>query len=297
LHENPGCEYAFYRAQDKKMPMRGVKRVKIAKGSAAYGALTLTGVNLITQLIGFVYRIFLSRLIGAEGMGLYQLIFPVYSMTMSLTASGLYVAVSRLSAEYLALGSFPAVKKLVRTAVIIFLSLFVPVSVVIAAGSDYISAEILGDVRVQAGLILLIPCILLTGLENIYKNYFYGSKNVRPPAVSETTEQLVRMGAVLSLLYFLRPGHGEAVIALIVIGMTFCEIVSSTMLRLFYKRDILKKCRAVRAADPREGPPEMGGLTAKMAKVALPVMLTSLLGTLLGSATPSLSRAGLRFRG
>ena len=54
-----------------------------------YGTLVLTGTSIVSQVLGFIYRIFLSRLIGAEVMGLYQLIMPVYSVIMSLTAVGL----------------------------------------------------------------------------------------------------------------------------------------------------------------------------------------------------------------
>ena len=69
-----------------------------------YGTLLLTATGLAGQLLGFLYRIALSRQIGAEVMGLYQLIMPVYSVLLSLTAVGLTAAVSNLSARFHALG-------------------------------------------------------------------------------------------------------------------------------------------------------------------------------------------------
>ena len=72
------------------------------------GAALLTAVGLFSQLVGFGYRIVLSRLVGAETMGLYQLIMPVYSVLLSLTAVGLTAAVSNLSSQYHAMGR-PAV--------------------------------------------------------------------------------------------------------------------------------------------------------------------------------------------
>ena len=66
--------------------------MKLNRSSMLYGTLVLTLTSIISQVLGFVYRIFLSRLIGAEVMGLYQLIMPVYSVIMSLTAIGLTVA-------------------------------------------------------------------------------------------------------------------------------------------------------------------------------------------------------------
>lgn len=69
--------------------------------------LTITGV--LSQLVGFVYRIGLTRLAGAEILGLYQLILPVYSVLLSLTSVGLTTAVSNLSAWYQALGNQRAI--------------------------------------------------------------------------------------------------------------------------------------------------------------------------------------------
>ena len=67
--------------------------------SARRSALFLTGVSAVSQLLGFGYRVLLSRMIGAEVMGLYQLVMPVYSVLMSVTATGLTAAVSNLSAR------------------------------------------------------------------------------------------------------------------------------------------------------------------------------------------------------
>ena len=59
--------------------------------------LTITGV--LSQLVGFVYRIGLTRLAGAEILGLYQLILPVYSVLLSLTSVGLTQSSSRAKAR------------------------------------------------------------------------------------------------------------------------------------------------------------------------------------------------------
>ena len=80
--------------------------------------LTITGV--LSQLVGFVYRIGLTRLAGAEILGLYQLILPVYSVLLSLTSVGLTTAVSNLSAWYQALGNQRAIYQVRGQAVKLF---------------------------------------------------------------------------------------------------------------------------------------------------------------------------------
>ena len=62
-------------------------------------ALILTLANIITRLLGFFYRIFMSNAIGAEGMGLYQLISPIYMLVWAFSSAGISTAISKLTAE------------------------------------------------------------------------------------------------------------------------------------------------------------------------------------------------------
>ncbi len=160
-----------------------------------YSTLILTGTGFASHLLGFLYRICLSRLIGAENMGLFQLLMPVYSVILSISAVGLTVAVSRLSAEYHALDNPRAAGQLVRQCVLLFLVLFAILAAITVFLYDPISVFLLGDARTQTGLLLLLPCILLTGIENLHKYYFYGIGDVRPPALVELAEQVIRMSA------------------------------------------------------------------------------------------------------
>ena len=252
--------------------------MKVNRSSMLYGTLVLTGTSIVSQLLGFVYRIFLSRLIGAEVMGLYQLIMPVYSVIMALTVVGLTVSVSNLSAKYHALGNRRAIVQVLRRCVGAFLVLFSLVAGVTILFYDPISVYLLGDARTQTGLILLLPCILLTGIENLHKHYFYGTGNVRPAAVTELAEQFIRTGAVLGLLLFFLPQSPEKVVALIVIGMCVSEIYSSITQVFLFKRHM-------RRADGLPGPGESSrALNKGILSIALPIALTSLLGNLMASA-------------
>ena len=174
-----------------------------------YGTLILTGTSIVSQFLGFVYRILLSRLIGAEVMGLYQLIMPVFSVIMALTAVGLTVAVSNLSSQYHARGNRAAIAQVLRRCLAVFLLLFAAVAAVVVLLYDPISVYLLGDARTQLGLLLLLPCILLTGVENLHKHFFYGTGNIRPPAAVELCEQFIRTGAVLGLLVVFLPQNPE----------------------------------------------------------------------------------------
>ena len=114
------------------------------KGAARLGnvtLLTLTGLG--SQLVGFFYRVLLTRLAGAEVLGLYQLLLPVYGVLTALTAGGLTTGVSNLSAGYQALGDRRAVGQVRRQAVGLFLALAALPCLCLEVFSDPISVWIL----------------------------------------------------------------------------------------------------------------------------------------------------------
>ena len=247
--------------------------------SAGKGALFLTALSAISQVLGFFYRVVLSRLVGAEVMGLYQLIMPVYSVIMSLTAVGLVSAASNLTSQHLALGNRKAADQTVATCLRLFFLTLLPIGAAVILYSDAISVYLLGDARTQLGLILLVPCVALTGVENLHKHFFYDSGVVRPPAVVELLEQFVRTFAVISLLLFFLPQYPERVVGLIVTGMVICEIFSSCTLIILYRRR--------RGALAGRGE-EASTRRRRIFSIALPVGLNALLGNLLGAANSAL---------
>ena len=249
--------------------------------SAGKGAIFLTALSAVSQVLGFFYRVVLSRLVGAEVMGLYQLVMPVYSVIMSLTAVGVTSACSNLTSQHLALGSRRAADQTVRTCLRLFFLLLLPVGTVVILGSDAISVYLLGDARTQLGLVLLVPCVALTGVENIHKHFFYGSGVVRPPAVVELLEQFVRTAAVIALLLLFLPQYPERVVGLIVAGMVICEVFSSCTLVALYRRRMGRSTLT--------GREETGRVRRRrIFSIALPVGLNALLGNLMGAANSAL---------
>ena len=250
--------------------------------SFAESALILTGVNLFSQILGFAYRVWLSRMVSPVGLGVYQLVMPVYTVVMSLCVSGLTVAVSRLTATHLARGRRDQVRRVIRLCLMSYIALIVLVTLAVVPFSDAISAHLLGDARTRLGLLLMLPCMLLTGWENVHKNFFYGAKNVIPPAVAEIVEQVSRVTAVLGLLFWLRPLYEETQVALIVTGMIVSEVFSATLLTVFYRRHMRRaEKQAGFSLDTRRE--KLGGL-GPIAQIAIPIALSNGICNLIGSA-------------
>lgn len=249
--------------------------------SATTSALFLAVIAGVSQIFGFCYRVALSRLVGAEVMGLYQLLMPVFAVLLSLTAVGMTSAVSNLTPQYLARNNTRAVRQTLHRAIVFFLVCLVPVGAVVVIFYDPISVYFLGDARTQLGLVLLLPCVALTGIENIHKHFFYGAGLVRPPAIADLFEQVIRAAAVLGILLFIPPLYPEMAAGEIITGMVICEIFSAVTLTVL--------CRLRLGKMGLQGPGEQSGvLHGRILSLALPAMLTSLLGNVMGAANAAI---------
>lgn len=249
--------------------------MKLDRSSTLYATALLTITGLVGQILGFFYRIALSRLIGAETMGLYQLIMPVYSVLLSIASVGLTTTVSNLTAEYHALHRPASIRRTLRRCLYVFSLIVLPLGTLVILFSDPISVYLLGDARTRLGMILLIPCLFLTGIENLHKHTFYGSGNVRPPAFTELCEQIIRAVAVLGLLLIFLPQSPERTVGLIVTGMVVCEVFSAITLVVLFRRHIGNHSTG-------DGSPASW---KRISSIAVPVGFTALLGNLMGSIT------------
>lgn len=253
--------------------------MKLRKQSIFYNSFFLCLSSIGLQLIGFIYRIGLSRFGGAEVMGMYQLIMPAYSVIMSFTMSGLTLAVSRLCAQYQANNDPGGVRGVVRFSQLVFLCLFACAAVPVCLFPDLLASVVLGEPKIKAALLLLLPCLFLTGFENIFKSCFHGIKYIVPPIVSELTEQIVRTIAGLGLLIVLCPKDPGYATALIVLGMVISEVFSVVILTSFYKKTQHTSLRSPGALHIPQG------MFGKVAAIAVPVSSAGLLNNFLSSAT------------
>lgn len=261
--------------------------MKISKYSALYSASVLTMSGLALQVLGFLYRILISRMTDAEGMGVYQLIFPFYSVIIAGSLlSGLTVAVTQLAAQCHVFGDWKGIGQLMRRCLCIFFCLFAVIAAVTLLFADFWAGTVLGDIRTKGAILLLLPCLLFTGVENTIKACFFGVKQVRPPITSELLEQTVRIAAVAVLLFTFRPSDPSMVAALIVCGMIVSEICSAVCLTLFYRRHIQGRqfTPEPRHVLPSGRSPSSYGLFRSICVIALPVAASAILNNFLSSA-------------
>ena len=253
--------------------------VRLNKNSIFYHCLLLSTSSVVLQLLGFGYRILLGRLAGAQAIAVYNLVMSAYNVVLSCTLTGVALSVSRIASGYQALGEGRSIVRLIRTALILFLGLFCLLAIPFGLGRDFFARKVLGNPQTAPALLLIVPCLFLTGFENVHKAFFYGTGQTFAPTVSETLEMLCRIvGAVV--LFSLARGvvtlsDGQAA-ALIVCGMILSELVSATFLTTLYRF----RRRKLKGRDTVP----LAKILGDIASVAVPVSLATLLGRLISSA-------------
>lgn len=250
--------------------------MKVNTKSLLYGTFILTAANFIVRILGFIYRIFLSRMIGAQGMGLVQLIFPVYFITVTLTSSGIPVAVSRIVAQRKAIHDERGIKRTVFLASILVAIIGTAVSLLVVLNANTIAVDILQDVRTKNALLIFFPCILITGIGAILKGYFYGTKNIHPPAFAEIAEQLVRIIFVSGLLLYLSSFSEDTSVIIVILGMVIGELASLLYLHYHYRQSTKNYYRSVQT-------PSVTSMFRHIGTIAVPVTVTRFIHTLMMS--------------
>ena len=164
------------------------------------GAFILTLAGLISRIIGFFYKIFLASLIGAEGIGIYQMVFPLYILCTSLASAGIQTAISRFTAENLSTGRSQAARKLFRISLAMAIFLSVIMSSLLFLLSEPVSLYLLREKRCLPILRLMAIAIPFEVIHGCIAGYFLGQQKSSIPAWLQLLEQAVRVGATV-LLY------------------------------------------------------------------------------------------------
>lgn len=161
----------------------------------------MTTAGVLSRIIGFFYRIFLSRTIGAEALGIYQLIAPVFSMCFALTASSVQTSISKFVGDVIGECEHSSCgEKRARFYLVIGLTLSVFLSLVTGAlvytNADWIAVHLLGEKRCSPLLILLTYSLLPACIHACINGYYYGKKRAFVPSVCQLMEQIARVSSV-----------------------------------------------------------------------------------------------------
>lgn len=178
------------------------------KNQIIKGTFILSAAGILTRMIGFYYRIFLSNTIGATGIGLYQMIFPMYGLCISFAVTGIQMAISKYVAAGYARKDYRGILQILKAGLSISLYLSIFISFVLSLFSGFIAGEIIGDVRCQHLLKLAAYAIPCCAIHGCIIGYFLGKSQTVIPAAAQLFEQISRVGVVY-IIALLTAKEGE----------------------------------------------------------------------------------------
>lgn len=170
--------------------------------------------SILVRVIGMIYRIPLTRIIGDEGMGLYSGAFEVYNIALLLSSYSLPLAVSKLVSARLANGETKNAFKVFKSALIfaITVGLIVALTVFFLAGP--IASKVLSSPMSSYALKVLAPCLFIVAVMGVIRGFFQGFGTMVPTAISQIIEQIVNaIVSVLASYYLFQAGTKAAMAA------------------------------------------------------------------------------------
>ncbi len=186
------------------------------------GAAWLAAGGFLSKLIGALYRIPLTNFIGGYGMGLYQLVYPLYTLLLTISATGIPAAIAKLTAQRVGTGA--DLKPLINTCIRLF-ALIGGVGMLLMAALAMPLSTLQGAPEIAVGYWTLAPAVLLVSLLSVYRGYTQGKNDMFPTAASEIVEQLVKVAIGLPVAYAFRLQPIKAVTFLL-LSVSVAELVA-----------------------------------------------------------------------
>lgn len=200
-----------------------------------YGAMLLMVASFITRILGFFYKVYTIRLIGPEGIGLYEMVFPIYSLILVMTTAGIPVAVSKLVSESYARKNTNNVRKIFYVSIFFLIASGLVSTVVIIWLAPYIATLIFSDTRVYWPFIATIPAIFIVAVGSVFRGYFQGIQNMLPNSLSQIFETLVRFIVGIYLATHLLNYGLEFAAAGLAVAMVCGELIGLVILLISFK--------------------------------------------------------------
>ncbi len=231
-------------------------------------AVIMTVTAILLRGIGIFFRIFLSNRIGAEGMGLYQLIFSIYVLGSTFASAGISTAVARLITDELVCGTAQSVKRILRRSITLSVLIGVASAGVFFFAASPISEYFLKDIRAIPSLKILGISLPFMGVTSCLRGYFMARRKSACTSIAQITEQITRM-LFITLLLHLLDGRGLGYTCLaVILGDSLAEMVSC----LFMTGGYLLDQRHIRHITPTSGcETPRRGVLYRIMEIALPI--------------------------
>ncbi len=200
------------------------------KNGIINGAVILGIGAFIAKFLGALYRIPLTNRLGGYGLGLYQMVFPVYTLLLDFSGAGVPNALSRLIAKE----KDPLFSKRLLNSSIKLFAIFGLLATAFMAIFSYPLALFQGNDEAKTAYLFLSPAVFLVSLISCFRGYFQGNMNMRPTAVSQILEQVFKLLLGVFFINLFYP-NVPLCVAGATLAITLSELVALAYLFFCYK--------------------------------------------------------------
>lgn len=234
--------------------------------------------GFVVKAIGSLNWIFLSRVLGGEGIGIYQMAFPLYLMALSISTAGIPVAISIITAEKLALSDYRGAQRVFNLSFMFLTAAGLALSLLLFACAGWLTeARIIRDPRTYYSIIALSPAIFLVTLISSLRGYLQGWQLMTPTAVSQIFEQLFRVAAMLGLATWLLPRGLALAAGGASLGAAVGAAAALAVLAYYYRRLKRDHRQELASATVSERSESGAVILKRIAILALPVSLSDIM--------------------
>ncbi|RDV82415.1 stage V sporulation protein B [Ammonifex thiophilus] len=210
----------------------------MARQSLLAGTAVLTFASLLNRLLGFIYQIFLIRILQAEGIGLFSMVFPLYVMALVLGSAGIPAAVAKLVAEAQAQGNPGRIARIFRLALLLTAVSSLLVTAAAFALAPLMAQRILTNPQAYLPFVCLLPSIPIVSLCSVFRGLYQGWQDMSPTASSQIIEQVVRVFSGLALAFCLAPSGVAAASCGASLGVVAGETAGFLFLLFLFRRQL-----------------------------------------------------------
>lgn len=201
-----------------------------------WSAAVLLVCNFISRLLGFAYRIVLVRLLGAEGIGITEMVSPIYSFALVAAGLGIPLAMSHLLASELGQHHYHNLPRIQRCGMTLLLVLGATISLLCFIFAPQLISRFCSEPRGLAYLRIICPAIFLVTVCSGLRAYFQGTKQIYVIGLAQNLEQLVRVGAGAGLVILALPHGLQAAVAAVAAATVLGELCGLLFILRQYRR-------------------------------------------------------------
>ncbi len=243
------------------------------------GALVLSVAGIMAKCLGALYRIHFARIASDECGAIYALVYPLYNLLLALSTAGIPLAISKLVAEYEEQGKSGMSLRILKLSLLLLASVGIIVAVALFISADWIAVNVWEVPGAAMSIRVLTPAMIFTCIQAVFRGYFQGMQQMVPTALSQITEQFVRVAVIFAALFLLMP-YGDEITAAgatagAAVGSGVALLLMLSIFMLYRKKQKQNPAMASRMDDLKDSI-NNSQVLQKVVALAIPIAIGSL---------------------